>query len=200
MPSHHVTAIIADPLLFSLDPVTLNTYRQKLRSITTQLPLTNVFTHVGNNQLHSFAYSLWASYNHNSQHVGSPHPAAQSSSPKGWHQFAPMYTKLGISKWNPKTKTTVYTPTPNVIYAEGNKDQLLNANALMDAWHRCINHKKLKPHYVLVLDPLDRLSKAHWGHLGPQGQITSNNITTTALKQAVNDCILQSIPYNVVAV
>ena len=186
------TAIIADPLMFTLDQLQLQQYQAKCQAITLQLPLTDMFSHVGNNQLNSFAYRMWCNYNSAQHTPHSPHPAALQNT-SGYHQFIPQYKKLGVSKYDRKTSTRTFTPTPNLVYGEGDKDHLVNANALMSAWQRAFHHRKLAPDYVLILDPYNRrnLSPSTTGPKPPTNRINPQILATVA-----RDCTARGVPFS----
>lgn len=178
----HIVCVIADPLFTQFPHY--QQYLVKARAAVQSLPKTDIFTVCGNNQLHNAVWHLHGDISGYSAMIAAGaqsktlHPNAQQ------RQFLPLYKKYSTQKWNPTTKSYDITYRPTAILAEGDKDQLIDANALDDAWTRATNTRKLTPDFVVILDPFNRIAGPP-----PNGvSIPANVITTSVLHRAIKDC------------
>lgn len=195
------TCFIADPLLaaLALDKPNYQQYMIKARSIVMALPPTDQFTVAGNNQIHSLCYQLWCDILLNTAHPlantypKSIHPAAGSYG-HSQRQFTPLYKKWSRYVYDRYTKTNNLVITPGTVLAEGDKDTLVNANALQDAWTRAFNTRKFIPDAVVVLDPYNRLATQAPTAVQPM----ANRVSYVALANAHNDCIVRGTPVTVI--
>lgn len=196
------TCFIADPLLaaLALDKPNYQQYMIKARSIVMTLPPTDQFTVAGNNQIHSLCYQLWCDILLNpahplaNTHPVSIHPAAQQRYIHPQRQFTPLYKKWSKYVYDRYTKTSNLVITPGTVLAEGDKDTLVNANALQDAWTRAFNTRKFIPDAVVVLDPYNRLATQAPTAVQPM----ANRVSYAALANAHNDCIVRGTPVTVI--
>lgn len=185
---------IADPLMHALPNNLREQFLIKARTAVCQMPPADKYTTVGNNQLGTIAWELIGDLTPNNNpwsQIKSPHPIGIGYRSVNVRQFTPLFLKLGANKWDASSRTHVTTVTPGIVYMSGNKDQLLNANALNDAWTRAFSNKQWAPDYVICLDPWDRMS------LQPNPAVPLNNIPVNVLHRAATECNMRGIPFHV---
>ena len=188
----HTVCVLMDPLATRF-PHWLD-YQVKARALAQTLPVTNIVTVPGNNQAHITAWNLFSTLYPSHALVAHRGALASSVHNPTFRQFTPLYLKWSTSRWDKTTGNFITTIKPTAILAEGNKDQLLDVNALADAWTRASNTRKHTPDFVMILDPFNRIAGPPINGATPPPNVISTNV----LHQAIKDCTARGFPYSIV--